>query len=99
MLMKQLENVDRVTPETVQYVCQQIVQAIAPEKIVVFGSVARQESTESSDLDLLVVVSGSQDIGMCATKRDSGMEELIMDRSCRAQLLPGVTALASVRAS
>jgi len=63
MLMKQtLEDVTRVTPETIEYVCHQIVQAIAPEKIILFGSLARHESTQSSDLDILVVVSGSRDM-------------------------------------
>lgn len=54
-----LEHATRVTPEVVDYICQQIVQAVAPEKIVVFGSVARDEMREGSDLDLLVVVPGS----------------------------------------
>jgi predicted nucleotidyltransferase len=60
MLEKQLlEDTTRVTPEVIEHICQRIVQAIDPKKIIVFGSVARDESTESSDLDILVIVDGS----------------------------------------
>jgi predicted nucleotidyltransferase len=54
-----LENMTCVTPEVVDHVCRRIIQAIRPDKIIVFGSVARNEVNQSSDLDILVVVTGS----------------------------------------
>ena len=36
-------------------IVESIVDAVAPEKIILFGSAARGEMTSSSDLDLLVV--------------------------------------------
>ncbi|MFP4250904.1 MAG: nucleotidyltransferase domain-containing protein, partial [Armatimonadota bacterium] len=42
-------------PEKVQEIIQKIVEGYDPEKIIVFGSYARGDWTEDSDLDLLVV--------------------------------------------
>ena len=39
----------------VRRIVESIVAAVAPEKIILFGSAARGEMTSSSDLDLLVV--------------------------------------------
>jgi len=46
----------RVTPELVADVVARIRERFAPEKIVVFGSAARGQTTNGSDLDLLVVM-------------------------------------------
>jgi type I restriction enzyme S subunit len=40
---------------TVQGIVQRIVEAVAPEKIILFGSAARREMGPDSDIDLLVV--------------------------------------------
>lgn len=45
-----------VTPEIVRQVTDTIARAVNPEKIIVFGSFARNESEWDSDLDLLVVM-------------------------------------------
>jgi len=45
----------RITPELVRYVVEKIVRGIAPQRIILFGSRARGEETENSDLDLLVI--------------------------------------------
>ena len=45
------ESLDRVVGRIVE----SIVDAVAPEKIILFGSAARGEMRPSSDLDLLVV--------------------------------------------
>jgi len=42
-------------PEKVQEVIRKIVEGYDPEKIIIFGSYARGEWTEDSDLDVLVV--------------------------------------------
>ena len=39
----------------VEPIVESIVDAVAPERIILFGSAARGEMTSSSDLDLLVV--------------------------------------------
>ena len=44
-----------ISEETLQEIVRRIVAAIAPEKIVLFGSAARGEMGPDSDLDLLVV--------------------------------------------
>jgi predicted nucleotidyltransferase len=42
-------------PEEVQETIRKIVEGYDPEKIIIFGSYARGDWTEDSDLDLLVV--------------------------------------------
>jgi predicted nucleotidyltransferase len=51
---------ERVTPELIEYICQQIVRLVNPEKIILFGSQARGDSREGSDVDLLVIVDSSE---------------------------------------
>ena len=43
--------------ETLQEIVRRIVEAVAPEKIILFGSAARGEMGLDSDLDLLIVKS------------------------------------------
>ncbi len=49
-----------ITPELLTYVVEKIVRHIAPRQIILFGSRARQEETEYSDLDLLVIQDSGQ---------------------------------------
>lgn len=46
-----------LTEEILQEVVRRIVAAVQPEKIILFGSAARQEMGPDSDLDLLVIKS------------------------------------------
>ncbi len=46
-----------ISEETLQEIVRRIVEAVAPEKIILFGSAARGEMGPDSDLDLLVVKS------------------------------------------
>jgi predicted nucleotidyltransferase len=48
----------RVRQEVLDEIIRRIVEVAQPEKIVLFGSVAREEMGPNSDLDLLVVKSG-----------------------------------------
>jgi predicted nucleotidyltransferase len=43
--------------ETVQEIVQRIVSAAHPEQIILFGSRARDEARDDSDVDLLVIES------------------------------------------
>ena len=45
----------RVTPDLTAYVVEKIVQAVAPCKIILFGSRGRGREAETSDLDLFVI--------------------------------------------
>lgn len=47
-----------VTLELIQYVADKIARAVNPEKIILFGSWARGEATDESDVDLFVVHDG-----------------------------------------
>jgi uncharacterized protein len=49
-------NTEKITPELIQYIVKKIAQEVQPEKIILFGSYARGDFNESSDLDLFVVV-------------------------------------------
>lgn len=50
---------DRATPALLDYIVQKIVTHLAPEQVVLFGSRARGEADEGSDLDLFIVQRGS----------------------------------------
>ena len=47
---------DPLNRETIQAITQLIVERFQPEQIILFGSVARGEDDENSDLDLMVVL-------------------------------------------
>lgn len=44
------------TPEIVEAMVRRIVERFDPERVILFGSLARDEATADSDVDLLVVV-------------------------------------------
>jgi predicted nucleotidyltransferase len=44
-----------LTAEILQEIVRRIVEAVRPEKIILFGSAAREEMGPDSDLDLLVI--------------------------------------------
>ena len=44
-----------ITDSTIQTVVQRLRKAASPEKIILFGSYARGEANEDSDLDFLVI--------------------------------------------
>ena len=44
-----------LTPDLITYVVEKIIHTIAPKRIILFGSQARGNATESSDLDLFII--------------------------------------------
>jgi predicted nucleotidyltransferase len=48
-----------VTEDSLQEIIHRIVEVAAPERIILFGSAARGEMDENSDVDLLVVKGGN----------------------------------------
>ena len=48
-------HTESVTPELMARVVERIVRAVAPDKVILFGSRARGEGEPESDLDLFVV--------------------------------------------
>ena len=54
---------DPLNRETIEAVTQLIVERFAPEQIIMFGSCARGEIDENSDLDLLVVLPHNDEQG------------------------------------
>jgi predicted nucleotidyltransferase len=56
-----MSDVWRITPEKVQAAVDRVVEACSPRRIILFGSYASGKLHSDSDLDLLVVMSGSID--------------------------------------
>jgi len=50
-----------ITPTLLDEVCAAIVAAIAPDRIILFGSVAHQGGSPPHDIDLYVIKSGLRD--------------------------------------
>ncbi|HEY4689601.1 MAG TPA: nucleotidyltransferase domain-containing protein [Anaerolineae bacterium] len=48
-----------ITPELIRYIVDKIALDVAPQRIILFGSHARGEATDSSDIDLFVVQDSS----------------------------------------
>ncbi len=72
-----------ITPELLTYVVEKIVRHIAPRQIILFGSRARQEEMEYSDLDLLVI----QDSGQPNRKIRRQIEYLLWGRRFGVDLI------------
>ena len=54
---------DPLNRETIQAITKLIVQRFQPEQIILFGSVARGDENEHSDLDLMVVLRHNDEQG------------------------------------
>ncbi|MCU0645183.1 MAG: nucleotidyltransferase domain-containing protein [bacterium] len=57
-----------ITPELIDYIVQKIVNAIDPEKIILFGSYARGDISKNSDLDLFIIKDGNHESRMMRRK-------------------------------
>lgn len=69
-------EVTHVTPEVIEAVKRQIVEAVNPRQIVMFGSQARGDATAGSHIDLLVI----QDISQSDREVRRRLERLLLDR-------------------
>ena len=58
MSVDQRLNTEKITPELISYIVEKIVRAIQPEKIILFGSYARGDFSQDSDLDLFIIKDG-----------------------------------------
>ena len=54
---------DPLNRETIQAITELIVERFHPEQVILFGSVARGEENEHSDLDLMVVLPHNDEEG------------------------------------
>jgi uncharacterized protein len=50
-----------LSPQLLEEIVQRLVEALKPEQIILFGSHAYGEPTEDSDLDLLIILSYSDE--------------------------------------
>lgn len=53
-------NTEKITPELINYIVEKIVREIQPEKIILFGSYARGDFNQDSDLDLFIIKDGKE---------------------------------------
>lgn len=51
-----------ITPELVAEIRDRIIEYIAPDKIILFGSAARNDVKEPHDIDIYVIKEGLQDV-------------------------------------
>jgi len=67
----------------IQSITKQLVEKYGPEKIILFGSVARGEYDQANDLDFLII---KQDVPLYGIDRMRELDELI-DRKVAADML------------
>ena len=67
---------DPLNRETIQAVTQLIVERFEPEQVIMFGSCARGDTDENSDLDLLVVLRHNDEQG----RQGNGIRLAIAER-------------------
>ena len=75
-----------ISEHIVQSMAQKIINAFSPEKIIVFGSWARNEATKDSDIDFLVITSyegSKRDIQVAMKRKLKGLPTSTMNRTVR----------------
>ncbi len=72
-----------ITPDLVAYIVEKIVHAVAPQRIILFGSRSRGQETEGSDLDLFVI----QDSGRPSRQVRREIEQLLWGRRFAVDLI------------
>lgn len=72
-----------ITPDLVAYIVEKIVLAVAPQRIILFGSRSRGQETQISDLDLLVI----QDSGKPNRQVRREIERLLWGRRFAMDLI------------
>ena len=64
-------NTENITKNLIDYIVQKIVSEIQPEKIILFGSYARGDYTQGSDLDLFIIKDSDEPSRMIRRKVDA----------------------------
>ncbi len=62
---------EKITPELIAYIVEKIVREIEPEKIILFGSHARNDFRPDSDLDLLIIKEAGESSRIIRRKVDA----------------------------
>jgi len=83
----------RPRPDVLERVTAALVEAVAPERIVLYGSGARGEMTPDSDIDLLLVVETDD-----PRRVERLAEKSVRDENCTLQLLVATEADLAARA-
>ncbi len=71
MSIDQRLNTEKITPELINYIVEKIVREIQPEKIILFGSYARGDFNQDSDLDLFIIKDGKESSKVIRRKVDA----------------------------
>ena len=64
-------NTETITPELIEYIVNKIAKEIQPEKIILFGSYARGDFDQESDLDLFIIKDGEESSRIMRRKVES----------------------------
>jgi predicted nucleotidyltransferase len=68
MSVDQRLHTEEITPELIDYIVEKIVREIQPQKIILFGSYARGDVNQDSDLDLFIIT-GSREPGRITRRK------------------------------
>jgi len=71
MPMDQRLHTKTITPELVNYIVEKIVREIQPEKVILFGSYARGDFNNDSDLDLFIIKDSEESNRIMRRKLDT----------------------------
>ncbi len=64
-------NTEKITSQLIDYIVTKIVREIRPEKVILFGSYARGDFNQDSDLDLFIIKNGEESSRMIRRKVDN----------------------------
>lgn len=71
MVIDEKLRTEKITPELIDYIVEKIVREIQPEKIILYGSYARGDFHEDSDIDLFIVKDCEESSRMVRRKVDA----------------------------
>lgn len=64
---------ETVTPTLIKYIVDKIVREVQPEKIILFGSYARGDFNQSSDLDLFIEIEDGKESNRIIRRKVDGL--------------------------
>lgn len=71
MSIDQKLNTEKITPELINYIVEKIIREIQPEKIILFGSYARGDFSQDSDIDIFIIKDGKESSRIMRRKVES----------------------------